>query len=115
MAVLIDWDNPQKTALRYQYVGHWTWPENEIATRRGYELSQEATGKVDVIADFSQSGVLPDNLMSGFQRTLRGPQIEFNVCVIVSKTGLLVRLLDVYRRLNRNVGSKLMAASTVEE
>src|SRR5437588_3347654 len=115
MAVMVDWDNPNKTVLRYQYIGQWTWQENEQAASKAFELAKDAPGSVNIIADFIQSSVLPNNLLSGFQRTLRGPSIEFSTCVIVSKTGLLMRLLEVFRRLNRNVSTKLLTAGTVEE
>lgn len=115
MSVTVDWDTPDKTVIRYQYVGRWTWPEYEQAAKRAALLVREEGRQVSVIADFSQSGMLPKGLLSGFERSLQATPLDFDVVVIVSKTELLLRMIEVFRRLNQKVGAKLLTTNSLEE
>ncbi|HRF94297.1 MAG TPA: hypothetical protein PLZ51_03840 [Aggregatilineales bacterium] len=117
MRISVVWDDEDCTILRYTYAQNWTWGDYETAIQHAYTLKTEANIPiVDVIADFSESGVIPKNMISNFQKSLNRPQsIEFGVTVLVTNSLFLLRMIEVYRKINRQGAKKIRTAKTLDE
>jgi hypothetical protein len=50
MSVEIQWDNPEKTTLRYSITIPWTWNEFWTAFEQSLRMIDEVEGKVDYIS-----------------------------------------------------------------
>lgn len=117
MPISVTWDDDARTILRYTYSGSWTWTEYDVAIHQAYELSLQANAPlVDVIADFSDSRLLPQNALSGFQRSMNTSEsIAFGITVLVGENMFLLRMIDLYRKLNHKTGSRIKTAKHLDE
>jgi hypothetical protein len=115
MAITVDWDNDEKTTLRYIYTGRWNWDEYNNAVSRAHELVAGIDYPINVIADFSESRLMPDLAISGFKKSLETNPINFNIAVIVTTSELLLRLLGAFRRMYRRIGDKVVTVKTLDE
>jgi hypothetical protein len=63
MSVHVEWDNPEKTAVRWTYVGRWTWGEYDDALKVANSLLETVDHPVDYITDVRQMGILPADVV----------------------------------------------------
>src|SRR5215831_17349536 len=98
MTITVDWDDEAKTLLRYRYIGKWTWDEYIAANEQAVRLARSVDHSIDVIADFSEAILLPDKALSGFKRSMENSRYTFGVAVIVSRSELVRRLVDLFQR-----------------
>jgi hypothetical protein len=119
MSVTVQWDDAEKTTLHYTYQGQWTWPEYEAAVTQALELAKDAGPSLYVIADFSQSSLLPDRALHNFRSSMnRGDRvIPFEITVLIMKSEFMARMFDVFGKLygRGELGAKLKTASSVDE
>ena len=63
MSVHVEWDNAERTALRWTYIGRWTWGEYDDALRTAYTLMETVANAIDYIVDVRQMGILPPDVV----------------------------------------------------
>lgn len=63
MSVHVEWDNPDKTAIRWTFVGRWTWGEYDDALKIALSLLESANHPTDYIVDVRQMGILPPDVV----------------------------------------------------
>jgi hypothetical protein len=118
MAITVQWDDPEKTIIRYTYMGQWTWAEYDEAVTQALELVKDVSS-VDVIADFSQSSLLPERALQNFRNSLNKEQrvIPFEITVLVIKSEFMKRMLDMFGKLygRGGIGMKIKSANSLEE
>ena len=117
MRVTVNWDDEAKTIIRYIYAEGWTWADYEVAIKAAYDLTQAVNPPMlDVIADFSGASVAPKNLIANFQKSLNSPYtIQFGVTILVTPSLFIARMIDLYRKINKQGGSRIRLAKTVDE
>ncbi|GAB4549906.1 MAG: hypothetical protein OHK0023_15130 [Anaerolineae bacterium] len=119
MSITVQWDDATYTVLRYTYTTRWTWADYEAAvTSAGVMVKADAQTNqlVDVIADFSQSAMLPDHALANFRRSLQSQNaIAFGVTVLVTHNQFMRSMIEVFGRLNRQVNNRLRVANSLEE
>ena len=118
MSVEVEWDNPERTSLRYTVVGHWTWEEFYTARDHARELADEvALTQVNAIIDIRVGSMFPRNSLSHFRDMpdQAHPKLE-NGTVVVVENSLFVRtLMDIMRRANRIAMENFHRARTLDE
>jgi hypothetical protein len=116
MPITVTWDDADPTILVYSYSGRWTWAEYQAATRQAFALVG-GTQPVDVIADFSSGGLLPENAMSNFRRSIENnPQaLQFRVAVLVLRHDFMARMVDVFTRIYGRMGGKLRTTESLDD
>ncbi|MBC7871523.1 MAG: hypothetical protein H7Y09_11845 [Chitinophagaceae bacterium] len=119
MSVTVQWDDESCTILRYTYMQRWTWADYEAAVVQAHDLVnaiQDRSDAVDVIADFSESTLLPDKALANFRTSLnRNKAISFRVVVIIIPNQFLHRMLDLFGRLYGNVSRNFRTAANLDE
>jgi hypothetical protein len=115
MSITVGWDNNEKTILIYHYEGKWSWAEYNASISQAEQLLAGRTSPVDVIANFSQSTLLPASALSGFKKSMDSRPINFRLAVLVTQGELIPRLVDIFRKVYSKIGDKLVVARTVEE
>jgi hypothetical protein len=63
MSVHVEWDNPDKRAIRWTYVGRWTWGEFDDALKAANALLETVDHPVDYLVDVRQMGILPPDVV----------------------------------------------------
>jgi hypothetical protein len=103
MAIRVEWDDPDQTALRYIYEGSWNWDEFQQAKKQARLLMDSVDHKVDVIIDVVQTGVLPNNILSRANSIPRERHPNEGIIIIVGANPLIRFLYDVARRIYAEV------------
>jgi hypothetical protein len=71
MAVTVNWVNPQRTLIKYDFSGRWTWGELYTALLRGRYLQDSVDHTVYMIFDMRSSAEIPDNAISQVRRFIQ--------------------------------------------
>ncbi len=118
MSVEVEWDNPERTILRYTVIGHWTWEEFYAARDHARVLADEvAQTKIDAIIDIRIGSMFPRNSLTHFRDMPEDahPKLE-NGTVVVVENSLFVRtLMDIMRRANRTAMENFHRARSLDE
>jgi hypothetical protein len=86
MGITVTWDNEDRTSLRLDFAGLWTWEEYDEAVDCAYFMIAQSVQKVDIITNLSRDTTLPgDDSLRHFQRALR--QMPSNVGLTVTSGG----------------------------
>jgi len=86
MGITITWDNEDRTILRLDFAGMWSWEEYDEAVDSAYIMIAQSGHKVDIITNLSRDTILPtDESLRHFQRALR--QMPSNVGLTVTSGG----------------------------
>jgi hypothetical protein len=64
MSITVTWDNPAKTALRYEFADRWQWDDFKKAFRQAQQMLASVGHIVDVIVDFQNSGCVPTETLA---------------------------------------------------
>ena len=67
MSVHVEWDNEERTAILWSFVGRWTWGEFDDARKTMSEMLDLVDHPVDTICDVRQMSILPPDLVSRFK------------------------------------------------
>jgi len=110
----IHWDNDEKTILRHDFEGEWTWGEYfELMRERNAHMSS-VTHRVDVIANM-KPGIMPTGFaLNSAKTSLRTAPPNHGIFVIVVNA-VVSTMLDVFKQFDRDTGTILRAANSVEE
>lgn len=115
MPITVRWDNDSQTVVYYEFNGKWTWEEYHNAIHSAYELVEKLPYVVNMILDFRHANVMPSNALSIFGRSMKTPPRDFDLAVLVTKSGFIEAIYNVFRRVNGKMAEKLVMVKTVEE
>lgn len=102
MPVLVDWDNPEKTIIRYQFVDPWTWPEYHTTYARGWALISTVNYTVDLIFDFSQGGGIPPSAIRHFQIVAQRVHPNRGYVVVIANNPVIRSIINTLVRIFLN-------------
>ena len=115
MPIAVSWDNPEKTILRYDYQGRWTWDEYFKINEEGVSLIASVAHRVDTISNM-KPGMMPvsGSGMSSAKAALR--KLPSNAGIIVVVTNSLANaLLKAIKQYDRDLGAKFRGATSIDE
>jgi hypothetical protein len=119
MGVQIHWDNPQKTTLRYDFTGRWTWDEFYAAYDVAKPMMMSVTHKVDFILNSSDDvsrRYTPPNAMTHMLSIARKALPNAGKCVSVNNGSAFRRvLLTMVTKVNPKIAEVYVFAKTLEE
>ena len=115
MPIHVNWNDEAKQVIRVDYEGKWEWDEFFDANKQTQALMGGVDHRVDVIADMKNGHMPTTGASFTFAKnSFRTLPANWGVMVIV--TSLFIgKLVDVFKQLDRQFGSKLYTASTVEQ
>ncbi len=117
MGIIVDWDNPEKTVIRFVYSGQWTFGDLFDAMQASRELMDTVDHPVHGIIDMQESKLMPNGALSlGRNVTMRRHPNQ-GKSIIVGASGFARTLYDVYRKVYRTTfdESAFAFASTLDE
>jgi hypothetical protein len=90
VGILVNWDNAERTILRWELSGHWDWREFQDAQDQSTVMLQTAPHTVDILADVSHNRGLPLGALGQFRNY--HPTIATNIGrVIVVGAGSYIK------------------------
>jgi len=99
MPVSTQWDNEEKTALRYDLEGEWTWDEFHTIAEDGKTMRREVTHTVDIIANLDNSIRIPPNALSQMKQFTYAERENKGLTIIAGGGGFTIALVRVYTRV----------------
>lgn len=99
MPVTNIWDNDEKTIIRMDVSGRWTWDEMYAASTVGYSMLESVPHVVYPILDFSQSHGMPNNAITHARNMMGKQHPRTGMTVFVGANTLFVNLWRIFIRL----------------
>ncbi len=92
MAVKFEWLDDKKSILCYSFIGHWSWEEAWTTVYEAREQYRQFDHTVDVIVDFSESGMIPGEALTHL-RKLVGTRTANLGIVVIAGGNVIVRTI----------------------
>ncbi len=89
MAISVQWDNPEKTAVAIVYQRPWTWQEFDSAVGQMLALFNTVNHQVDVIFDIRSGGFPPPDAIRRFKKVAGIQHANGGLLVFIAPTGLV--------------------------
>jgi hypothetical protein len=99
VAVEIHWDNPEKTVVRMEMIGRWTWEEAYTGSKVGYEMLDSVPHRVNIIIDLRQSKGIPVNSLTHARSMIGRRHLRTGLTVFVGANDLFINLWNVFCRV----------------
>ena len=99
MPVHVNWDDAERTIIRVEYVGSWTWEECFEALSQANGLSASVDHPVARIVDTSEGSMTPPNAMAQIPTLVKlvDPRMDMHVSVGANRLGHMMS--DLFFRL----------------
>src|SRR4051794_20665631 len=107
MGISVAWDNDDKTAIRYDFVGQWDWKDFQTVTTEGFALTKSVEQRVDNISNFYPGAKMPSDAMFHFSRAMKYAPDNRGVTVIVGGSMLTRNLVTIFSKVYKPLGQRL--------
>jgi hypothetical protein len=104
--VELDWDDSNKTTLRYTFIDPWTWDEYYATNARRDTFLSEVSHIVDLILDFRRGKYMPSQAIHHIRRAMAWESPQRGIIVIVGVHSMLQALGSVLITLSPQTASK---------
>lgn len=115
MSVQVFWDNPEKTVVRYDFEGRWTWDEFYPAYKQAIEMELSVAHRVDVIVNLEQARLFPDNMLSHLKVISDKQPPNIGVSVLVTRNGFVHSMYNVGVKFYGKIRHYFRTADTLQE
>ena len=93
MAISVQWDNPEQTAVMIVYTRPWTWKEFDAAIAQMLTLFNSVNHQVHVIFDIRNGGFPPPDAMTRFKKVTEIQHPNGGLLVFIAPT-ILVQFVN---------------------
>jgi hypothetical protein len=114
MAVLTQWDDPQRTILRYVFSGRYTWEDLHTAAKSAQRLLDSVYHPVDVILDIQHSSHTPREFIGEFRRLATITHPNTGLHILVSNNPLNALLFQTFAGMYRHLAPRYTLVSTLD-
>jgi len=104
MSIVVKWDTEEKSIVRYEVSGRWTWDEMYQAILEAHALADSVTYKVEAIVDMSNTRHVPGGASPHAKNMLGTTHPNMGRVVIVGAGTYLRLLLETFGRVAGQVG-----------
>ena len=114
MPIITDWDDIEKTIVRHDFQGKWTWEEFFTAERRANELAVTVTHRVDVISNMREGTMPREGALANARSVIHRLKSNLGVIVVVVNP-LLAVTTNVFKKVDKDFDRIVRAANSVQE
>lgn len=117
MGIVVQWDNPEQTIIRFAYSGQWTFGDLFDAMQESRALMDTVDHQVHGIIDMQDSKLMPNGALSLGRNVTMRKHPNQGKSIIVGASGFARTLYDVYRKVYRTTfdESAFAFATSLEE
>jgi hypothetical protein len=116
MSIKVEWDNDEKSVMRYTVEGAWTWDEFYEARDQASGLIEESPyASIGAIIDFRAGNFMPRNALSHFHQVSRTSNPRSGLAVMVGASGFVTALFHLMSRVYGSVEDKMRLAEDMDE
>ena len=107
------WDNADKTVVRAELSGDWTWDERAQSVREAVDMMRSVSHQVDLIA-IHHNNRIPSGAMLQGRRLLNAMPDNWGFMVIVSG-GFIRSMIMLLKQVSGSQGERILVAASLEE
>jgi hypothetical protein len=115
MSVTVQWDNDQKTIIRYDFVGYWDWADFREKAQEAFSMTRSVEHQVDTISNFLPTTHIPKDAFIHFRRVMTDAPKNRGVNVIVGASQFIRALVTIFSRIYQQLGNRLVLADSLEQ
>jgi hypothetical protein len=115
MNIKVSWDNEDKTIIRYDFEGTWTWADFRTAAEEAFAMTRSVEHTVDTISNFYPGVMLPPNAMFQFRQIMEDAPPNRGVNVIVGSSAFIRTMVMIFSSINRNLAKRLIVVDNLEQ
>jgi len=97
-SVEIDWENGDKTLIRWTFRGNWTGEDYFLSLPKLWNMVDSTTYPVHLLVDMTQAGTHPSNLLILIQAAIRKDRCNVHHIVVVSHNNFWEMLYNLFSR-----------------
>jgi hypothetical protein len=117
LPIKVVWDNDERTVIRMEFDGHWTWDEVQEAVNISNQMTNSVNHIVDGLIDMSRSGGVPSGAMAHARHLIMQRHERSGITVVAGASPAISTLWQVfaqaYQWLTRS--ERFVFARTVED
>jgi hypothetical protein len=103
MTVYAEWDNADKTIMRWTFEGDWTWEEYYDARKTTNQEISAQKHPVDLIVDLRTSGTLPSGVLMHARNSVYIAPDNIGLTVYVGINPVMRAFYNMFRNLYRGL------------
>lgn len=116
MAIEVTWDTPERTAIRWDFIGQWTQEDLFNAEEATDALLLQAPeGVVDLVLNLGDTTYWAQNAIIAMKNILKRTSRGTGVKIIVGASGVTQRLLTVFSKMDKPFVEGLTFVTTMDE
>lgn len=115
MGVSVTWDNAEKTVIRYDFEGSWSWDEAQQALAKVKVMMGTVDHVVDFIADLRSCRSQPTDLLNKALQVARRTPANTGILVMVGANRFIQSLYTVFKRVYADLAGETMFVDTLED
>lgn len=115
MPALVTWENAEKTIIRHQLIGDWTYEEYSKTAAETQALTASVPHTVHVIVDFSQSISYPTRMLAAGQALDRNLPANQGLLCVIKCPPYIQAVFDIMVKLYPKMGQNVYNVETLEE
>ena len=115
MSVRAYWVNEEKTVVRYDFEGNWTWDELYPVFQEALAMERSVPHRVDVILDMTRAGRLPANALLHVKNISDKQPDNIGLTVIVSPNQFVGSLYTIGVRFYAKIAYYFRVTKTFDE
>lgn len=115
MSVTVQWDNDDKTILRYTFEGDWTWEEYFIELTQGREMMASVSHDVCVFNDMQHITRFPINFVSRAKGVITSRPDNTGLAIFLTTDRFFKILYNILGQIIPNVPTDYLMVATEEE
>lgn len=115
MSITVQWDNDDKTVIRYDFTGYWNWTEFREQAQTAFAMTRSVEHHVDTISNFLPGTHIPKDAFLHFRRVMTDAPPNRGVNVIVGASQFIRVLVTVFSRVYTQLGKRLILADSLED
>lgn len=115
-SIRVSFDNPEKTAIRWDFGYRWTWDDVYVALRSWLELRTSVNEKpcVPIILNFKESGPIPMGVLPHARAALEMMD-KRDYIIVTHGSGFTRSLVEVVCTLNPTAREMMFVVDTLED
>ena len=100
MSIHVDWDNEEKTILRWTYSPDWTWEEAYLARDYERKLMENIPYIVDSIGDLTQTKNVPSGALTKIVNVMTKRHERIGTSVLVGSNRFVQMIYNMVRKVH---------------
>ncbi len=104
MSITVQWDNDEKTVIRYDVSDNWTWDEFRQAVEQIHAMIDTVSHTVDAIANLENGNFLPSGSLWQARNVASRSHPRAGMTVIVKGSYMMQSLYGLFRSLYGKMG-----------